>query len=111
MLGKHLLLSSVILEIIFLVIVFCTTGAGHGTYVPAAIIFPYWVIVMLLSQNDLAITISVVLMLFLYPIYAILLLKSRKGRSFGLVKFGLVSIHFIASAIANYLYHYYPHGL
>ena len=109
--GKHLFLSSVILEVLFLVIVFCTTGAGHGTYVPAAIIFPYWVIVMILSQNDFAVTISFVLMLFLYPIYATVLLKSREGASFRFAMYSLVSTHFLAALVANYLYHYYPHGL
>ena len=60
-----------IVEAIAVVIVFLATGAGHGTYAPARIIFPYTMMAKVFHEDIRSI--YLIFGLIQFPIYGLLL--------------------------------------
>ena len=73
-------------------------GAGHGSYVPAAILFPYTMSISALVGSIAPVLVALALMQ--YPIYGALIALVHRSKS---VWFGLGCTHIVSVAAALFL--------
>lgn len=73
-------------------------GAGHGTYVPAAILFPFTILFSALVGSNPPVLIA--LALAQYPIYGVLVARAKRSTR---VWAGLVCVHGVSAAAALFL--------
>ena len=74
-----------------------STGAGHGTYLWARVLFPYTMLSTLIFES---ITVPfMVLAIIQFPLYGIALEIARRRQRFLLVGVGLSVLHFLAVVI------------
>lgn len=73
-------------------------GGGHGTYVPAAILFPFTMSISALVGKIP--TVLVALALAQYPIYGVLVALAKRSTR---VWAGLVCVHGVSAAAALFL--------
>ena len=74
-----------------------STGAGHGTYLWARVLFPYTMLSTLIFES---ITVPfMVLAIIQFPLYGIALEIARRRRRFLYTSAGLSALHFLAVVI------------
>jgi hypothetical protein len=96
--SKYFIISILITPVLFYIAVFATAG-GDGTYIPAALFFPYAMLLARFSENIL--TPSIVIAWLQIPFYGILIaIADRKDeRTLLFVKAGIAIVHVIAVAL------------
>ena len=94
--GKPVFISLVATPVcLFLGLV--STGAGHGTYLWARVLFPYTMLSTLIFES---ITVPfMVLAIIQFPLYGIALEIARRRRRFLYTSAGLSALHFLAVVI------------
>jgi hypothetical protein len=80
---------------LFLVIWFA--GGGHGTYLPANLIFPYSMIIG--YNNDRITDLAMILALVQIPVYGIVLGIANRFACFNIFSLIILSIHFLAVVV------------
>ena len=72
-------LASIAMEAVAVVVVVIAAGGGHGTYMPAKIIFPYTL--MLTRWTQVITTAGIVVALLQFPLYGLAVSTGRTIRS------------------------------
>lgn len=83
---------SIGLTVLLLTIVVIFMGGGHGTYLPAKIIYPYTMILAIIEEQIN--TFSTIMAMVQIPLYAYLYFKKKRSFYFA------IAMHIIASIIA-----------
>ena len=86
------IVTTILITFILLVIVVFTMGGGHGTYLPAKVVYPFTMLIAILTKNGIGI-IPTIIAIIQIPIYALILIKKPKW------KFYLIGIHIISAII------------
>ncbi|WGH75755.1 hypothetical protein P8625_00915 [Tenacibaculum tangerinum] len=81
--------TTILITLILLVIVVFAMGGGHGTYLPAKVVYPFSMLIAILTKNGIGI-LSIIIAVVQVPIYALILTKKFKW------KFYLVGVHLIS---------------
>jgi hypothetical protein len=76
------------ITIILLMIVVISMGGGHGTYLPAKVVYPITMIISILSKNGIG-TFAIIIAIIQIPAYALVLNKKPKRI------FYIIGIHII----------------
>ena len=74
------------ITVLLLILTIFFAGGGHGTYLPAKLIYPF---TMLLAKSEIG-TVGLILAVLQIPIYALILEKKPKW------KFYLIGVHLLA---------------
>ena len=74
------------ITVLLLILTIFFAGGGHGTYLPAKLIYPF---TMLLAKSEIG-TVGLIIAVLQIPIYAIILEKKPKW------KYYLISVHLLA---------------
>ncbi len=92
-------LAFVIVTPVFLFITVLTAAGGHGSYMPAKILFPWTMAAT--AFTDGAITQPLVAMAIVqYPLYGIMLDWARAAARLRLGMLAIAGVHFVAVAVA-----------
>ena len=78
-----------------------STGAGHGDYFWAQILFPYTMLSTFLFHSITAP--FILLAVIQFPLYGLLLAFADERRRLGLVAIGLAVVHILAAALCLFL--------
>lgn len=89
------IVSVILATFIILIIVIFLMGGGHGTYLPAKLIFPYAMIIALIN-NKIGVF-AIILAIVQIPIYSILIKKSLRW------KFLILVVHIVIAIICLYM--------
>lgn len=81
---------TIVITFILLLIVILAMGGGHGTYVPAKVVYPYSMLISILINNEIG-TLSIIIAIIQVPIYSLFFVKKPKW------KFYVIGIHAIAA--------------
>ena len=82
------IVTIIFITLILLALVILSTGGGHGTYLPAKVIYPTTMIIAILTKNGIGI-IPIIIAIVQIPIYALILTKKLEW------KFYLIVIHVV----------------
>jgi hypothetical protein len=83
---------------VLLWIAFAAAGGGHGSYLPAKLLFPY-TMASTAFTGELTLP-SIAVGVLQYPIYGVLLDWARSASRFGSQLWTLVSVHVFAVVVA-----------
>lgn len=81
-----------VITVLLLVLTVFFAGGGHGTYLPAKLIYPFTMIIAEF-KNEIGIF-GIILAVFQIPVYALIIKRKPKW------KYYIAGIHFIAVLIA-----------
>ena len=84
--------TTILITFILLVIVVFAMGGGHGTYLPAKVVYPFTMLIAILTKDGIGILPTIIAIIQI-PIYALILTKKSKW------KFYLIGIHIISAII------------
>lgn len=59
-------------------IVFLAAGGGHGSYMPAKVLFPYYILIASVFEGGAFRAVAIVLSIIQMPLYGYLVEKSRR---------------------------------
>ena len=83
------------ITIILLMIVVISMGGGHGTYLPAKVVYPISMIISILSKNGIG-TFAIIIAIAQIPVYALILNKKPKWI------FYIIGIHIVLAWFAEH---------
>jgi uncharacterized BrkB/YihY/UPF0761 family membrane protein len=84
--------TTILITFILLVIVVFSMGGGHGTYLPAKVVYPFTMLIAILTKNGIGI-LPTIIAVGQIPIYALILTKKPKW------KFIILGLHILAVII------------
>ena len=90
-------IGSIIIGVLALALTFLFAGAGHGTYLPAKLLFPYTMLSTVLfgSISDSFVIIAVVQ----FPVYGLILGLAARTYNFGFAAKVIAVVHVVCSVL------------
>jgi hypothetical protein len=84
--------TTILITFILLIIVIFSIGGGHGTYFPAKVVYPFTMLIAILTKNGIGIFPTIIAITQI-PIYSLILAKKPKW------KFYVLGLHILAIII------------
>lgn len=71
--------TTILITFILLVIVVFAMGGGHGTYLPAKVVYPFTMLIAILTKNGIGIF-PIIIAIIQILIYSLILIKKPKWK-------------------------------